>query len=117
MDPAVESGLDGFSLTFPLPYRVGFIVTLGKRRNSYSTCCILLTCRRCLGLGSESSWAANLQDRRPSADTIPRTSLAAACITPFLDIPSCDRPLSAVWGVYNPVLAVHVAYPVSRVRL
>lgn len=28
-DPAVESTLDSFSLTFPLPYRVGFIVTLG----------------------------------------------------------------------------------------
>lgn len=31
-DPAVESGLDSFSLAFPLPYRVGFIVTLGKCR-------------------------------------------------------------------------------------
>lgn len=29
-DPAVESRLDGFSLIFPLPYRVGFIVTLGS---------------------------------------------------------------------------------------
>lgn len=29
-DPAVDSELDGFSLTFPLPYRVGFIVTLGE---------------------------------------------------------------------------------------
>lgn len=28
-DPAVEPQLDSFSLTFPLPYRVGFIVTLG----------------------------------------------------------------------------------------
>ncbi|CAH0049794.1 unnamed protein product [Clonostachys solani] len=27
-DPAVESELDSFSLTFPLPYRVGFIITL-----------------------------------------------------------------------------------------
>ncbi|RDA87316.1 hypothetical protein CP532_2621 [Ophiocordyceps camponoti-leonardi (nom. inval.)] len=27
-DPAVEPQLDSFSLTFPLPYRVGFIVTL-----------------------------------------------------------------------------------------
>ncbi|KAG5932028.1 hypothetical protein E4U60_005537 [Claviceps pazoutovae] len=27
-DPAVESRLDGFSLIFPLPYRVGFILTL-----------------------------------------------------------------------------------------
>ncbi|KAI9171255.1 Protein ERD1-like protein [Paramyrothecium foliicola] len=27
-DPAVEPALDGFSLAFPLPYRVGFIVTL-----------------------------------------------------------------------------------------
>ncbi|POR30854.1 Protein ERD1-like protein 1 [Tolypocladium paradoxum] len=27
-DPAVEPELDSFSLTFPLPYRVGFIVTL-----------------------------------------------------------------------------------------
>lgn len=29
-DPAVEPELDSFSLTFPLPYRVGFIVTLGN---------------------------------------------------------------------------------------
>ncbi len=28
-DPAVESQLDSFSLTFPLPYRVAFIVVLG----------------------------------------------------------------------------------------
>ncbi|KAG7125521.1 Protein ERD1 2 like protein [Verticillium longisporum] len=27
-DPKVESGLDSFSLTFPLPYRVGFIIIL-----------------------------------------------------------------------------------------
>lgn len=29
-DPAVEPQLDSFSLTFPLPYRVAFIVVLGK---------------------------------------------------------------------------------------
>lgn len=29
-DPAVEPRLDSFSLTFPLPYRVAFIVVLGK---------------------------------------------------------------------------------------
>jgi hypothetical protein len=28
-DPKVDSELDGFSLTFPLPYRVAFIVILG----------------------------------------------------------------------------------------
>lgn len=28
-DPAVESELDNFSLTFPLPYRIAFIVVLG----------------------------------------------------------------------------------------
>lgn len=28
-DPAVEGQLDSFSLTFPLPYRVAFIVVLG----------------------------------------------------------------------------------------
>jgi len=28
-DPAVEPQLDSFSLTFPLPYRVAFIVVLG----------------------------------------------------------------------------------------
>lgn len=31
-DPKVESQLDSFSLTFPLPYRIGFIVMLGKSR-------------------------------------------------------------------------------------
>lgn len=31
-DPAVEPQLDSFSLTFPLPYRVAFIVVLGKDR-------------------------------------------------------------------------------------
>lgn len=29
-DPAVESELDAFSLVFPLPFRVGFIATLGQ---------------------------------------------------------------------------------------
>lgn len=29
-DPAVESELDSFSLTFPLPYRIAFIVVLGQ---------------------------------------------------------------------------------------
>ncbi len=29
-DPAVEPQLDPFSRVFPLPYRVGFIVTLGQ---------------------------------------------------------------------------------------
>ena len=28
-DPVVEPELDSFSLTFPLPYRVAFIVVLG----------------------------------------------------------------------------------------
>jgi hypothetical protein len=28
-DPAVEHQLDSFSLTFPLPYRIAFIVILG----------------------------------------------------------------------------------------
>jgi hypothetical protein len=30
-DPAVEDQLDSFSLTFPLPYRIAFIVVLGMR--------------------------------------------------------------------------------------
>lgn len=29
-DPAVEPQLDSFSLTFPLPYRVAFIVVAGE---------------------------------------------------------------------------------------
>jgi hypothetical protein len=28
-DPAVENQLDSFSLSFPLPYRIAFIVVLG----------------------------------------------------------------------------------------
>jgi hypothetical protein len=32
-DPAVDPGLDSFSLAFPLPYRVGFIATLGEHKN------------------------------------------------------------------------------------
>lgn len=28
-DPAVEHQLDSFSLTFPLPYRVAFLIILG----------------------------------------------------------------------------------------
>lgn len=31
-DPAVEPELDNFSLTFPLPYRIAFIVVLGMAR-------------------------------------------------------------------------------------
>lgn len=34
-DPAVEPQLDSFSLTFPLPYRVAFIVVLGKDRTGH----------------------------------------------------------------------------------
>lgn len=30
-DAVVESELDSLSLTFPLPYRVAFIVVLGKK--------------------------------------------------------------------------------------
>jgi hypothetical protein len=30
-DPAVEHQLDQFSLAFPLPYRIAFIVILGAR--------------------------------------------------------------------------------------
>lgn len=33
-DPAVEPELDSFSLTFPLPYRVAFIVVLGTSRTA-----------------------------------------------------------------------------------
>lgn len=29
-DPAVEPRLDSFSLTFPLPYRVAFIIIFGS---------------------------------------------------------------------------------------
>lgn len=36
-DPAVEPQLDSFSLTFPLPYRVAFIIVLGKDRISQLT--------------------------------------------------------------------------------
>lgn len=34
-DPAVEPQLDSFSLIFPLPYRVGFIVTLGQPQSAF----------------------------------------------------------------------------------
>lgn len=34
-DPKAESGLDSFSLTFPLPYRVGFIIILGRCATAY----------------------------------------------------------------------------------
>jgi hypothetical protein len=33
-DPSVEDRLDSFSLTFPLPYRVAFIVVLGMLMRS-----------------------------------------------------------------------------------
>lgn len=33
-DPSVEDRLDSFSLTFPLPYRVAFIVVLGRYATS-----------------------------------------------------------------------------------
>lgn len=36
-DPAVESELDSFSLTFPLPYRVAFIVVLGTWHSGHAT--------------------------------------------------------------------------------
>jgi hypothetical protein len=61
-DPAVEPQLDAFSLVFPLPYRVGFIVTLGKlcsiRAGSLGEPVLQrinnanITADSCLGMGS-----------------------------------------------------------------
>jgi hypothetical protein len=66
-DPAVAPELDSFSLSFPLPYRVGFIITLGECRNEsrYWRNCwsleaseltnLLAALRSGLGLGRQSS--------------------------------------------------------------
>lgn len=37
-DPAVEPQLDSFSLTFPLPYRVAFIIVLGRNLTVPPSC-------------------------------------------------------------------------------
>lgn len=50
-DPAVESQLEGFSLWFPLPYRVGFIVTLGALNLPPSLLLTVLTFLQLSGVG------------------------------------------------------------------
>jgi len=52
-DPSVEDRLDSFSLTFPLPYRVAFLVVLGELHRTTSTVLLadVVTVHRRLGMG------------------------------------------------------------------
>ena len=51
-DPAVEPELDAFSLYLPLPYRVAFILVLGRMSSTLPHCHDLrLTISQVFGLG------------------------------------------------------------------
>lgn len=73
-DPRVEPQLDSFSLTFPLPYRVGFIVTLGKLPraanplNCLPTPLLLLLI---LALAAVWGWGLNLHGLQLSRIDVP----------------------------------------------
>lgn len=45
-DPAVEAALDSFSLAFPLPYRVAFVIILGMSYNKTFSCQPTKQCRK-----------------------------------------------------------------------
>ena len=57
-DPAVEPRLDSFSLTFPLPYRVAFIIISGlwkPAQISLEGKRLTLFTASCVGMGAEPS--------------------------------------------------------------
>ncbi|RBR07128.1 uncharacterized protein FIESC28_10806 [Fusarium coffeatum] len=54
-DPAVDPGLDSFSLAFPLPYRVGFIATLGEPGNLIPNVLSIANCQEAVW-----GWGLNL---------------------------------------------------------
>ena len=118
-DPAVESELDSFSLTFPLPYRVAFIVVLGMELLH----CLASLCRRGvltkrhfsgLGLGHQSALPVPSQDRCSLVDSIPRPVLTAPPTSSFLRIPAGQRPLLRIRLFSLRLLGLHAARPASR---
>ena len=52
-DPAVESELDSFSLTFPLPYRVAVCIVFGIYLPFSQAQLLWLIMNRCLGMGRQ----------------------------------------------------------------
>lgn len=122
-DPAVEPQLDSFSLTFPLPYRVGFIVTLGwcacATINRISFYVMrpyadnLLSTDSCLGMGPQPPLAACLSNRRSLLNPISRTKLAATHITSFIDIPTRNSSVGSLLSVHHDILALHLARAVQ----
>ncbi|EFY85820.1 protein-ER retention protein (Erd1), putative [Metarhizium acridum CQMa 102] len=123
-DPAVEPELDAFSLVFPLPYRVGFIATLGqflvsrpeRASESYKELNQTKTPSR-LGMGPQPALLVPGQSRRPGVDTLPGPLLAAPHTAPLLDVPPRDRPLGPLRRVHGALLAVHAGGGVARNRL
>lgn len=61
-DPAVEPELDTFSLTFPLPYRIAFVLVLGTV-DVLDLCSSANLMDRRLGVGSQLALPINTQNR------------------------------------------------------
>lgn len=119
-DPAVESRLDSFSLTFPLPYRVAFIVVVGKKGPPFF--CSLqdreLTMdyvdHSRLGMGRQPPLPLRPQNRCALLNPLPRPSLRLASAAPLLDIPARRRPLRDLRLLDRPLLALLAPRPGPR---
>lgn len=61
-DPAVEPELDTFSLSFPLPYRIAFVLVLGMT-HALDICQPANVMDRYLGVGPQPTLPLNTQDR------------------------------------------------------
>jgi hypothetical protein len=106
-DPAVEDQLDSFSLTFPLPYRIAFIVVLGLR-TPWTHGGRLLTIRyhRRLGMGPKPSLPLPSQHRCAVSHTIPPTSIQLSTAASQIYLPPRVLPLDDANMFNGCILAV-----------
>ena len=115
-DPKVES-LDSFSLAFPLPYRVGFIVVLGLSCGLclFNQC--LISFLSCLGVGRQPSLPPPSTNRRADLDTIPAANIADTTPTPRINIPTSHSPVYTVCVLAMQLLAADARQPRARHRI
>jgi len=69
-DPAVEPELDTFSLSFPLPYRIAFVLVLGTIEDPEVCQSANLMDRR-LGVGPQCPLPINTQNRTLEPRSVP----------------------------------------------
>ena len=74
-DPAVKPELDTFSLSFPLPYRIAFVLVLGTV-NDLAICHHANLMDRRLGVGPQPTLPFNTQDRTLEPESVPLDFLA-----------------------------------------